>query len=181
MMALRTRGSGTALRTRVLNTTMSWVAPRTSRSSSLRAASLVHGEAVADLDAACVLTFGVVKAAEDVLARARYLRLLLPHLLRWLAAVAAAASFDAVRKGGSQSRRCFVGNLARRTAWQDLKDHFGQAGTVISSNVMKETSTSCSKGCSIVVYSAASEAARAIEMLQASVPQGRPISVREGR
>lgn len=35
------------------------------------------------------------------------------------------------------ARRVFVGNLSWHTSWQDLKDHFGQAGTVIYADVLK--------------------------------------------
>mmetsp|Transcript_1009 Transcript_1009/g.6356 ORF Transcript_1009/g.6356 Transcript_1009/m.6356 type:complete len:134 (+) Transcript_1009:363-764(+) len=37
-------------------------------------------------------------------------------------------------------RRCFVGNLAWSTSWQDLKDHFRDAGTVVYCNVTREPS-----------------------------------------
>jgi len=33
-------------------------------------------------------------------------------------------------------RRCYVGNLAWRTSWQDLKDAFRECGTVVYANVM---------------------------------------------
>ena len=35
-------------------------------------------------------------------------------------------------------RRCFVGNLAWSTSWQDLKDVFKAAGNVVFTNVMRE-------------------------------------------
>ena len=33
-------------------------------------------------------------------------------------------------------KRCYVGNLAWKTSWQDLKDLFRSVGTVVYSNVM---------------------------------------------
>ena len=39
-----------------------------------------------------------------------------------------------------QGRRCFVSNLAWRTSWQDLKDHFKSCGNVVFANVMQDTS-----------------------------------------
>lgn len=39
-----------------------------------------------------------------------------------------------------QGRRCFVSNLAWRTSWQDLKDHFKTCGNVVFANVMQDTS-----------------------------------------
>ena len=70
-------------------------------------------------------------------------------------------------------------NLSYRTSWQDLKDHFRQAGTVVFSNAMKEMGTGRSKGFGIVEFSTAVEAAWAIEVMHASILQGRPISARE--
>ena len=35
-------------------------------------------------------------------------------------------------------RRVYVSNLAWRTSWQDLKDHFRTAGEVVYSNVIKD-------------------------------------------
>jgi len=37
-------------------------------------------------------------------------------------------------------KRCFVGNLAWRTSWQDLKDKFREVGTVVYANVMRDDS-----------------------------------------
>lgn len=37
-------------------------------------------------------------------------------------------------------KRCFIGNLAWRTSWQDLKDKFREAGTVVYANVMRDES-----------------------------------------
>jgi len=41
---------------------------------------------------------------------------------------------DAMRIG----KRCFVGNLAWRTSWQDLKDKFRECGNVVYANVTKD-------------------------------------------
>ena len=82
--------------------------------------------------------------------------------------------YGAELEGGSDNRRCYLGNLSYGTSWQDLKGHFRQAGTVVSSNVMKEMGTGRSKGCGIVVFSTAVEAAWPIEVLHASILQGRP-------
>ena len=42
-------------------------------------------------------------------------------------------------------KRCFVGNLAWRTSWQDLKDKFREAGTVVYANVMRDDSGECGR------------------------------------
>ena len=34
-------------------------------------------------------------------------------------------------------KRCYVGNLAWRTSWQDLKDKFRECGQVVYANVMR--------------------------------------------
>ena len=35
-------------------------------------------------------------------------------------------------------KRCYVGNLAWKTSWQDLKDKFRECGNVVYANVMKD-------------------------------------------
>ena len=70
-------------------------------------------------------------------------------------------------------------NLFYRTSWQGLTDHFRQAGTVVSANVLREPGAGRSKGCGSVVFPAAVEAARAIQMLHSSELNGRSIAVRE--
>lgn len=78
------------------------------------------------------------------------------------------------------ARRIYVGNLSYKTSWQDLKDHFRQAGQVVYANVMKEGDGQ-SKGCGIVEFERADEAADAIKRLHDSTLTGRPIIVREDR
>ncbi len=35
-------------------------------------------------------------------------------------------------------KRCYVGNLAWKTSWQDLKDKFRECGNVVYANVMRD-------------------------------------------
>lgn len=35
-------------------------------------------------------------------------------------------------------KRCYVGNLAWKTSWQDLKDKFRECGSVVYANVMRD-------------------------------------------
>lgn len=35
-------------------------------------------------------------------------------------------------------KRCYVGNLAWKTSWQDLKDKFRDVGSVVYANVMRD-------------------------------------------
>ena len=69
----------------------------------------------------------------------------------------------------------FVGNLAFRTNWQLLKDHFKQAGNVVHADVMP------GKGCGIVEFETPEEAAAAIQTLHDTELEGRLIFVREDR
>jgi hypothetical protein len=55
-----------------------------------------------------------------------------------------------------------VSNLSWGVSWQDLKDHFRGAGTVVYADVMKEQGGTRSKGCGIVEYESPSEAGPAV-------------------
>mmetsp|Transcript_40753 Transcript_40753/g.130043 ORF Transcript_40753/g.130043 Transcript_40753/m.130043 type:complete len:91 (-) Transcript_40753:180-452(-) len=64
---------------------------------------------------------------------------------------------------GRIGRRCFVGNLAWTTSWQDLKDNFAGCGTVVYANVTRETSGR-SKGWGIVEFETPEEGPNPKEM-----------------
>ena len=74
----------------------------------------------------------------------------------------------------------YVGNLAWETSWQDLKDHFRQAGEVTHADVMIGADGR-SKGCGLVTFANAHDAARAITTLHDTVVHNRAIFVREDR
>jgi RNA recognition motif-containing protein len=74
----------------------------------------------------------------------------------------------------------YVGNLSWETSWQDLKDHFRAAGEVSHADVMMEHDGR-SKGCAIVRFASAQDAANAIQQMHDSELQGRTIFVREDR
>ena len=76
--------------------------------------------------------------------------------------------------------KVFVGNLAFETSWQDLKDHFRSAGEVLHADVM-QSADGRSKGCGLVTFANAHDAARAISTLHDSVLHSRSIFVREDR
>jgi RNA recognition motif-containing protein len=82
--------------------------------------------------------------------------------------------------GVKVARRVYVGNLAWKTSWQDLKDHFGVAGEVKFADVLRSGGAR-SKGCGIVEFEHAESAKRAIQTLNHSVLDGRQIFVREDR
>jgi len=75
----------------------------------------------------------------------------------------------------------YVGNLAWDVSWQDLKDHFKSVGTVQHADVMMEPGTTRSKGCGLVTFANARDAATAISTLHDTELNGRLIFVREDR
>lgn len=79
-----------------------------------------------------------------------------------------------------QGRRCYVGNLAWRTSWQDLKDHFKPCGNVVYANVMQD-GQGRSRGWGIVEFETSDEAAVACQEKNGSELDNREIMVREDR
>lgn len=82
--------------------------------------------------------------------------------------------------GAAAGPRVYVGNLAWSVKWQDLKDHMKAAGNVVHADVMEESSGR-SRGYGLVEYETQDEAQVAIDTLNNSELQGRPIFVREDR
>jgi len=80
-------------------------------------------------------------------------------------------------------RRIYVGNLSWKTTWMDLKDHFRQVGTVAYADVMREggDQNGRSRGCGIVEFERAEEAAAAINTMNNLELMGRQVFVREDR
>lgn len=79
------------------------------------------------------------------------------------------------------TNRLYVHNLSWRVSWQDLKDHFRQAGDVIHTKILTEGPGGRSKGCGIVEMDTVDSAANAIEMLNDTDLHGRNILIREDR
>lgn len=77
--------------------------------------------------------------------------------------------------------KLYVGNLEYGVTDQSLGDHFAQAGTVASATVITDRATGRSKGFGFVEMSSADEAKAAIETLDGSEINGRPIKVSEAR
>ena len=77
------------------------------------------------------------------------------------------------------TNRLYVHNLSWRVSWQDLKDHFRQAGEVIHTKILTEGPGGRSKGCGIVEMDSVDSAANAVEMLNDTELQGRNILIRE--
>ena len=85
------------------------------------------------------------------------------------------------RGGGGGGTSVYVGNLAWDVSWQDLKDHFKTIGNVLHADVMLEPGTTRSKGCGLVSFQNARDAAAAITQLHDTELKGRLIFVREDR
>ena len=89
------------------------------------------------------------------------------------------------RGGGTAGCRVYVGNLDWSVSWQDLKDHFREAGEVKHAEIFTEGGAKGgrSKGCGIVEFFDQRDARRAIQTLTDTTIDGgeRPIFVREDR
>eukprot|EP01025_Chloroclados_australasicus_P003257 TRINITY_DN10756_c0_g1_i2.p5 TRINITY_DN10756_c0_g1~~TRINITY_DN10756_c0_g1_i2.p5 ORF type:complete len:218 (+),score=36.17 TRINITY_DN10756_c0_g1_i2:301-954(+) len=94
-----------------------------------------------------------------------------------MAAEVAEGEQEAVMRIG---RRCYVGNLAWRTSWQDLKDEFRACGTVVYANVMQDKAGR-SKGWGIVEFETPEEAVKAVQDMNGKEIAGRNVLVREDR
>jgi RNA recognition motif-containing protein len=77
--------------------------------------------------------------------------------------------------------KLYVGNLSFNTTQQDLEEHFGQAGTVQSANVIEDRETGRSRGFGFVEMSSREEGEAAIEQLNGKDLDGREIKVNEAK
>lgn len=83
-------------------------------------------------------------------------------------------------KDSEPDRQLFVGNLPYNVRWQDLKDLFRQAGSVIRADIQMNQEGR-SRGIGIVVMSSMKEAMHAIQMLHNTDFMGRTLEVRLDR
>ena len=77
--------------------------------------------------------------------------------------------------------KLFVGNLAYNATENDLQDHFGQAGSVVSVNIMLDRATGRSRGFAFVEMGSEEDAKKAIELFHQKDFQGRALTVNEAR
>jgi len=87
------------------------------------------------------------------------------------------------RGGGTRQnqvygKKVFIGNLAFKCSWQDLKDHMRTAGEVAFVTILEDRNGQ-SKGCGVVEFETSEDAANAIDQLNNSEIMGREIYVRE--
>ena len=73
--------------------------------------------------------------------------------------------------------KLFVGSLSWDTTEETLKTHFEQEGTVEEATVIRDRMSNRSKGFGFVTMSSEEEAQEAIEKLDGSELDGRPIKV----
>jgi RNA recognition motif-containing protein len=79
------------------------------------------------------------------------------------------------------SAKLFVGNLTFTATENDLQDHFAQAGSVLSVNIMQDRTTGRSRGFAFVEMASPDDAQNAISMFHEKDFQGRPLTVNEAR
>jgi cold-inducible RNA-binding protein len=77
--------------------------------------------------------------------------------------------------------KLFVGNLPFGTTQEDLEALFGESGAVTSVNVITDRFSGKSRGFGFVEMENQEEAQAAIERLNGSDLQGRPLTVNEAR
>ncbi|KAL0069235.1 hypothetical protein AAF712_003598 [Marasmius tenuissimus] len=78
--------------------------------------------------------------------------------------------------GGGGGRNLFVGNLPFHCQWQDLKDLFRQAGTILRADVALGQDGR-SRGFGTVVFATEADAERALRMFNGYEYNGRPLKV----
>lgn len=78
-------------------------------------------------------------------------------------------------------RKLYVGNLPYSADNQFLMDKFGQFGTVDSVNIITDRDSGQSRGFAFVEMSSDSEAQKAIQELNGSDCEGRPLTVNEAK
>ena len=75
------------------------------------------------------------------------------------------------------STRLFVGGLPWAVDDNQLRDHFGSYGPVVSATVIRDRETQRSRGFGFVEYSTPEAAKAAVEALDGTEMGGRPITV----
>jgi cold-inducible RNA-binding protein len=76
-----------------------------------------------------------------------------------------------------QDNKLFVGSLSFNTTNEGLAEHFAQAGTVLSAQIIIDRNSGRSKGFGFVEMSTPEEAQKAIEMLGGKELDGRSLTV----
>ena len=77
--------------------------------------------------------------------------------------------------------KLFVGNLSFNTTENDLQDAFAAHGTVVEATLMMDRMSGRSRGFAFVTMSTPEEAQKAIEAMNGSQLDGRPLTVNIAR
>jgi RNA recognition motif-containing protein len=77
--------------------------------------------------------------------------------------------------------KLFVGNIDYSVTENDLQDHFGKAGVVVSVNILQDKTSGKSRGFGFVEMGSLEEAQKAIAELNQSELGGRKLTVNEAR
>jgi cold-inducible RNA-binding protein len=77
--------------------------------------------------------------------------------------------------------KLYVGNLSFDATEQDLRDAFGEVGTVESVNIIEDRDTGRSRGFGFVEMSSKSEGQEAISQLDGKEMDGRNLKVNEAK
>ena len=77
--------------------------------------------------------------------------------------------------------KLYVGNMSFQTTEQDLRELFGQHGTVTDAVVMMDRDTQRPRGFGFVTMSSSEEGQKAIEALHGQNHDGRDLTVNEAR
>jgi|SRR5688572_33041184 RNA recognition motif-containing protein len=78
-------------------------------------------------------------------------------------------------------KKLYVGGLSYNTDAEAVRELFGQAGEVVSANIIKDKFTNQSRGFGFVEMSTESEAAEAIKLFNGKNLDGRTLTVNESK
>ncbi len=79
------------------------------------------------------------------------------------------------------AKKLYVGGISYSSTEDSLRDHFAQAGNVVSASIIMDRMSGRSKGFGFVEMSTDEEAANAIAMLNGKELDGRQLSISEAR
>ena len=79
------------------------------------------------------------------------------------------------------SMKLYVGNLSFETSSENLRQHFTQAGTVETANVVEDRDTGRSRGFGFVEMSSKEEGQAAIARFNGNEVHGRSLTVNEAK
>ena len=79
------------------------------------------------------------------------------------------------------AKKLYVGGIPYNSTWDDLKNHFSEAGEVLSATIIMDKMTGRSKGFGFVEMANDEDAQKAIDMFHGKDFGGRNLTVNEAR